>query len=184
MISDNDKKKLEDIKNGLKSIEANLDNLGFIYKIASNLFRLSNCLEDDNLKSNIKAEVTKITQTQYREEIQQAVKSIFTLVSEAENIKKEQKYFQGATPRKTEEYEKDCEKYNNLRDNIKDVENKILNSPSYQEKLHAPLKQSKIWPRHLHARLTDNLRIIYFYDKKTKEITFKRIITHNELDKS
>ena len=185
MLSDNDKKLIKDIKSSLESIEANLDNLSFVYKTAGNLFRLSDRLEDKNLRSSLKGECAKIMQTQYKEEIQQAVKSIFSFINTTEKLQPQTKrYFEGPTPIKTEEYNKDCEKYYNLKDEIKNVEDKIMNSPVYQKKLHEPLKENKTWPNHLHARLTDNLRIVYFYNKKTREITFKRVVTHNEIDKS
>ena len=90
MISENDKKRLENIKDGLKSIEANLDNLGFVYKLAGNLFRFSDSLEDKNLKSSLKGELAKIMQTKYKEEIQQAVKSIFSIISEISETEKEE----------------------------------------------------------------------------------------------
>ena len=54
MLSDNDKKLIKDIKSSLESIEANLDNLSFVYKTAGNLFRLSDRLEDKNLRSSLK----------------------------------------------------------------------------------------------------------------------------------
>src|SRR3989344_3930137 len=63
------------------------------------------------------------------------------------------------------------------------VEEKILNSPVYQEKLHEPLK-NKYWGKNCqHARLSDNLRIIYSYIPK-KKFKFEAIVTHNELDKN
>lgn len=185
MISDNDKNKLKDIKKGLNSIEANLDNLSFVYKTASNLFRLCDKLEDNNLKANIKGELAQINQMQYKEEIQQAIVTIFAFISRTEEKKSvEKSYLQYSSIEKTEDYKEDCKKYLAYKKNIDEIEKKVLNSPSYQKKLHELLKYNKKWPEHLHARLTDNLRIIYFYDKDTKEIIFKRIITHDELDKN
>ncbi len=183
MLSDNDKKKLKDIKKGLKSIEANLDNLGFVYKVASNLFRISDNLEDNNLKSNIKCELTKITQTQYKEEIQQKVLSIFTLISEAEKMQNIKRYFQNPSIKKTEEYEEDCKSHSNLKKNIEELEKKIIKSETYQENLHEKMKQGVRWKDHLHARLTGNLRLMYIWDPETKLLTFKGIITKNELEK-
>lgn len=185
MISDNDRKRVKDIENSLKSIEANLDNLNFVYKIAGKIFKLCDSLEDKDLKFNLKGELAKIMQTQYKEEIQQLVKSILSFIEEAEKDQPQiKKYFEGAIPKKTEDYKKDCEKYSHLRKDIEELEKKILTSPFYQKKLHESLKSNKTWPNHLHARLTNNLRIIYFYNKETKEIIFKRIVTHNEFDKS
>ena len=192
MISENDKKRLENIKDGLKSIEANLDNLGFVYKIAGNLFRFSDSLEDKNLKSSLKGELAKIMQTKYKEEIQQAVKSIFSIISEISETEKEEtkeiskKYIdvkQEATYR-SERYEEDCEKYSLYTKNIIEVEKKILDSPYYQKKLHEKIEKHKTWKEYRHARLTGNLRIMYLYNEKEKKITFDAIITKNEFDKS
>ena len=115
MLSDNYKQKSEKIKEGLKSIESNINNLSFVYKIASNLFRISDSLEDNNLKYKIKGELAKITQTQYTGEIQQAIKIILTLISEAENIKQEKRYFEGTIIRATEDYKKDRERYSTYK---------------------------------------------------------------------
>ena len=185
MLSDNDNKIIEDIKSSLKSIEANLDNLGFVYKTASNLFRISGNLEDKNLKSSLKLELAKIIQTQYKEEIQQAVKSVFSFISDAEKFQPQTKrYFEGATPIKTEEYNRDCEKYSSYTKNIIEVEKKILDSPYYQKKLHEEIEEHKIWKGYRHARLTGNLRIIYTWKKEEKSIIFYAIITKNEFDKN
>lgn len=184
MLSDNDKKKLDNIKNGLKSIEANLDNLGFVYKVASNLFRLSDNLDDSNLKSNIKSEATKITHTQYREEIQQAVKSILVFISDAEKSDtKVQNYFIEAIIRKDYNYLKDCEKYSNYKKNIEELERKITTAENYQKKLHEKIISGEKWEKHCHARLTGNLRVMYSWDPNTKILKFKRILTKNELEK-
>lgn len=185
MISENDKTKIGSIKEGLKSIEANLENLKYVYRTASNLFKISDKLEDNNLKSNIKGALTKINQTQYKEEIQQNVASIFTLILESEKVQQKEKiFFPNPIIRKTEEYKKDCEKYSHLKKNIEDLENKIINSDTYQKKLHEEIKQGKKWKKHLHARLTSNLRLMYSWDPETKILEFEEIITKNELDKN
>lgn len=54
MVSDNDKKILNEISTRLKSIEANIDNLNFIYKIIGEIFRFCNQIEDIVLTKNIK----------------------------------------------------------------------------------------------------------------------------------
>lgn len=84
---------------------------------------------------------------------------------------------------KTEEYKKDCEKYSSHKKNIESLENKIITAEFYQKNLHQEMKRGVKWKDHLHARLSDNLRIMYSWTKETKILTFKGIITKNELEK-
>ncbi len=187
MISDNDKKRVKDIVDGLKSIEANLDNLSFAYKIAGKLFGLCDSLEDKDLKFNLKGELARIMQTQYKKEIQQATKSIFSFIDETKREVKEinKKYIdvKQENVSRSERYKADCRKYSSLEENIEKLEEKIIRAPEYVENLHKEItKQKSKWFGYLHARLTKNLRLMYLWNKEKRKLIFEAIITHDDYD--
>lgn len=85
----------------------------------------------------------------------------------------------------SDNYLKARKKYRSYEKQIEKLEYDIRTKQEfYDKKLNEPLKHSKKYKNNLHARLTDNLRIIYLYDEELDLIDFRNIITHDEMDKS
>jgi len=80
-------------------------------------------------------------------------------------------------------YKRALQQYISLEKNIRATEGKIIAWPVFSKKLHEPIIAGK-YAGQLHARVTENIRIMYTYDRKTKTIYFMDIVTKNDLEKS
>lgn len=77
-----------------------------------------------------------------------------------------------------------CEKYNSLKAAIEDTMREILEAKTYVPKYHEEIKYTERYRGCRHARITENLRLFYFYNKNIKTICWIDIITKNEFDKT
>ena len=185
MASNNDKKYLKLIENIINLCIRKIKDLYFVKSSFADLINVYLLLEDKGLKHNIETKAKEILTETDLNKIKKYLQELLIIVSTANKSAEtyikvdENKRF------KSDRYKEDCKRYENLEKNIKELENKILNSPIYQKRLHERIKENnKTWPGYLHARLTSNIRIMYIYDQKERKITFDAIITKNEFDKS
>ena len=81
---------------------------------------------------------------------------------------------------KTKNYRKACKKYSGIRKQVINTELNIVNFPFKITKLHGPLVKC---PGKLHARVNDNMRILYEPNYKKKIITLTHLIIHDDMDK-
>jgi mRNA-degrading endonuclease YafQ of YafQ-DinJ toxin-antitoxin module len=81
-----------------------------------------------------------------------------------------------------EQYLIDKEKFNAMRGQIEATEAKIVSQP-YDKRLHEEMIYGK-YKSLRHARINDNLRILYAWDASRKLLVYKRVITHTELEQS
>src|SRR3989344_1900256 len=100
-----------------------------------------------------------------------------------EKTKQEATYLKVKREVRTSDYERACSKYAYHGAQIKKLEQDVQKEPTYNSKLHELMRHGKYQGK-IHARLTDNLRLIYSVDSSTRTIVFENIITHDELDKS
>lgn len=100
-----------------------------------------------------------------------------------EKESKKKPYLNAKIIAKTEEYKKDCSKYSSWIKNILEVETKIQTYSGYTKNLHEKLIHGKLKGK-LHARISENLRIIYSWDPQKAAITYEKIITKNEMEKN
>jgi len=182
MISENDRKYLALINNLINLCLKKTDNLYFIRSTFAEIIRIYENLEDKALQTILQNRSKEILIAKDQSKIKKYLEEILKAIEDKESEIEKTYIDLGETKvDSSDRYRDDCIKYKDK--NIKDVEEKILNSPVYQEKLHEPLK-NKYWGKNCqHARLSDNLRIIYSYIPK-KKFKFEAIVTHNELDKN
>lgn len=107
--------------------------------------------------------------------------------SEFSSIRRSTHFLDPEIITKKKSYSDDCETYISHRDKIAKIENDIETWPEYSKKLHESLRHVEMignenvehpW----HANLTANLRIIYVWDPKKKELRYISIMTKNDVD--
>ncbi len=86
-------------------------------------------------------------------------------------------------PERTKKYLSACASYASWSAQIKSTEEQIMTSTVYEKKLHEKIIYGKNCKGYLHARITDNLRLMYLYYREEKRIVFDNIVTKNDLDK-
>ncbi len=85
--------------------------------------------------------------------------------------------------KRTKKYLSACASYAGWNAQIKSTEEQIMTSTVYDKKLHEKIIYGKNCKGYLHARITDNLRLMYLYYREEKRIVFDNIVTKNDLDK-
>lgn len=170
--------KINEIKKIVEVIKT-LKNINELYKLISTALNYVNKLDDKRLAVLLKE---KFNEIQTSTEIDVIIKKCNELLSLLiENKKQQYKTFLGITEFDyTKEYKRARKKYKSLLNRIDEVEARIKFSTEFRKKLHEPIKHGK-YKGFRHAYLTNNLRIIYYTNKK---IVFFDIITKNELEKT
>jgi len=82
---------------------------------------------------------------------------------------------------KDNSYRGECARYQRLMKKILNTELKIVGYPSRNGLLHEPL--SNRCKGLLHARVDQNMRILYLPDYKNKIVFLKRLLPHREMEK-
>ncbi|HLC78243.1 MAG TPA: hypothetical protein VJH92_03905 [Candidatus Nanoarchaeia archaeon] len=82
---------------------------------------------------------------------------------------------------KDKKYKRDCEAYRNMIKRILNTELDIVGWPERSPLLHAPLHRK--CEGYLHARVDQNLRILYKPDYKDKIIFLERLLNHREMER-
>ena len=82
---------------------------------------------------------------------------------------------------KEKKYKKDCKPYGNLKKRILNTELKIVNNPDKGVLLHEPL--SGRCTGLLHARVDQNMRILYRPDYEHKMVFLERFLPHRGMEK-
>ncbi len=181
MLSENDKKYLVVIEKLVKQCLSKSNDFYSIRSTFAGLVYVYDKLDDKGLKTIFENRSKEICVATDSNKIREYLKEFLVVINDKK--RSENKKFIVIDRNRVErspQYGVDRSKYSDKK--IKELEEKILNSPVYQEHLHAPIK-SKIWGENCrHARLTNNLRTIYIYVPK-KKFEFVAIVTHNELDK-
>ena len=178
MFSDNDNKNLDLIKNLINQCLKRINDSYFIQSTFSSLIQNYSKLDDNTLKFNIEKKTKEILIERNPVKIKQYLEELLFIISK---IKEKNKTYLDVDLKnvdRSDRYKVDCERYSDK--NIQSIEKRILESPFYQKKLHEFLKEGN-WRGRYHARLDDNLRIIYNWDKDNKKIKFEAIVTHDEL---
>ncbi|MBI5072649.1 hypothetical protein HZA99_02430 [Candidatus Woesearchaeota archaeon] len=89
---------------------------------------------------------------------------------------------------KDQEYDpvflKKCEKYNFLKAAIDHTMREVLEAETYVPEYHEEIKYTESYKGCRHARIKENLRLFYFYNKKSNILRWIDIITKNEFDKT
>ena len=185
MVLDDDKRILEYIETLVNQIKSKRNNLSFAYKSANEIIKISNKLHNKVVAFYIKDKASLIMQTGDVNEIQNVLDELLIFISKSFVIvnNNPRPYINADKIEKTKKYMKDCEKYIDHIDQIEEMEQRIITSSFYQKKLHKPIIHGE-WTEALHAHLTDNLRIMYYWYPKKKILVYEAIITHDELDKS
>ena len=88
---------------------------------------------------------------------------------------------QGFDTYKEKKYEDDCRPYGRLTKRIVKAELKIVNWPERSRLLHGPL--SGKCEGFLHARVDQNMRIIYKPNYEKKIIFLTNFLTHDEMER-
>lgn len=173
----------------IKQLHANFsaisvaENLSGVYKINDYIFNLLVKLEKINspLSGKISTYATKISESSDLGTIHNVAKMAF---AELRGRKEDEKYF---IPKLriviSQEYKQATAKYITNKSQIKATEISILTYPKYEKKLHEPIKSGKYkdcW----HARITGNLRTVYFVYYEKGILIFVDIITKNDFDNS
>jgi len=181
-----DFQKLSDIREFVNVIKAKRDDLCEVYSMISQLLRIISEISDETIRNMLKTGIIQL-QNKVTEDITQQsdklLKYISAIVSAPAATK--QKTYIDATGgiSATSEYDDKKRKYSSYNDKIADVEEKIVRSFVFTKKLHEPIKHGK-YAGYLHARITENLRIIYIWDARSKALIFTNILTKNELDQT
>lgn len=93
------------------------------------------------------------------------------------------KYYGIKGVKRTNNYSKAIDKYKSNARAIEKCESNILSAKEYIKNMHEPIKHGK-YAGYLHARIDNNLRLMYFIDMNTKILWFDNVITKNDLEKS
>ena len=176
MLSEKDKKILDIIENVVNLAKSKINDSQFIYNTFSDLILFCEKLENNNLKFNLAKNAKEILVTKDLIKINKYLEELLFVILKTKEANKTYLEVDLKNVSKNDRYKVDCERYSDK--NIQIVEKRILESPVYQKKLHEFLKEGN-WRKRYHARLDDNLRIIYSW--KNKKVIFEAIVTHDEL---
>ncbi len=179
MLSENDNKNLVILENVIKLAKNKINDSQFIYNTFSDLVLFCEKIEDSNLKFNIEKKAKELLVIKDQNKIKKYLEEFLPFISKFRETHKNYLDINlKEDVSRSDRYKTDCLRYPDK--NIQTVEKRILESPVYQKKLHEFLKEGN-WKKRYHARLDDNLRIIYSWDKEKKKIKFEAIVTHDEL---
>jgi len=181
-------------KDALEQIESTLEvmktrDLTNMHKLAAMLFRPADALAviDQPLSDEIKAKLTEILSSAELAPILLKIEEIKELlvVLKAKLVAPAlSKRYLGVYDREyLPAYIKSREKYGALSNQLDELENKILEAPEYNKKLHEIWGSGK-WAGHRHARLTGNIRVMYSVTREKNVVLFEEILTKNELEKT
>ena len=160
------------------------------------LFRAVEVLEvvDKQLVSELKAELLELNILFDRQSISNKIDEIKIIISKLkEKLKATEtiqssdtylvKYYGVKSVERTNNYSKAKNKYKSSLKAIEKCGSDILSAKEYVKNLHEPIKHGK-YAGYLHARIDNNLRLMYFIDTNTKILWFDNLITKNELEKA
>lgn len=153
------------------------------YKITGHIFNLLRKLEplDKSLAEKISKITASISSSADLEEIQNYANIILKELAEVQ--KSEKRFIPKLRIAWSKEYKRDIERYQHIKSQILETERAIILSPSFQKKLHEPIKRGK-YKGCPHARLTDNMRIIYVVDYAQNKLVYITILTKNDFENS
>ncbi len=80
----------------------------------------------------------------------------------------------------TEQYLKEKKSFSSLTRLIERTEDDTMNSPNFNPHLHGLLHHAL--KGFLHARVNQNIRILYFVDRNNNRVIFERVVKHDEID--
>ncbi len=182
MLSNNDQKVLSLIENLINLCLRKLNDSYFVQSTFADLKRLYENLDDKDLKFNIKIKSEEILTERNQGKIKKYLEELLFIISKTMYINKTylDVPLDDEHVGRSNDYKNDCRRYIAFEKNINEMENRILTSSVYQKKLHEFLKEGN-WKNYYHARLTDNLRIIFRWDKENKKVKFEAIVTHDEI---
>lgn len=173
---------IEEIKTRLESLRGNISKL---YPALPGLFRATEQLSliNNNLASEIKARLLELNSLTNESEINPKINEIELILTSLKSQIKEDTYLGVSDKFYSKDYKNAKEVYRNTK-LVNKKEDEIMQSPSYMDRLHEPLKKiTKKYGHCLHARLTGNLRIIYKVEREKNRILFLDIMSHDEMDK-
>ncbi len=161
-------------------IKRSLTNLGNAYKLSSVILNLCSKLEDKVIADKIRAKAVDIMSAGNPAIVEEAANAILDIIeTKRAIIDGKDAFILPKTTQRSNKYIDDCKKYSDK--NIADVETKIITYP-YAKKLHEKITAGK-WKGYLHARLTENIRIMYLWFPEERLLRYEAIITKNELEK-
>lgn len=185
-MNSEDFQKLTDICELVNVLKAKRQNLREVYSIISQILKLINEISDQTIQKKLKTKIVQL-QNNITGDITSLLGEVIEYISAIliNPITPKQKTYINPTGgiNETVEYISKKKKYSAFKNNIAEVEIKITHWPEYARKLHEQIIRGK-YKGHLHARITDNLRIIYLWNTKNKTLTYVDIITKNEFDQT
>ncbi len=184
---------IEEIKIIIEAIKADISRL---HKGLPGLFKAADQLSaiDKSSASEIKARLLELNSLTDETEIISKIEEIKVILAKVKEKQKTivldqysgtylVKYYGIKGVERTGNYLKANDKYKSSLKAIKKCESDILSTKEYIKNLHEPIKYGK-YAGYLHAKIDNNLRLMYFVDTNTKILWFDNIITKNELEKS
>lgn len=160
----------------------NIKKLADIYKLNSYSFNLLTKLRRINepLANKLSSVTISIGNSSDINEICNSAKSALTNLAE---VKEAVRFLSNQKFIETDEYKRDVSNYESIKNQIESTKAKIKDAAEYQGDLHEKIKRGK-YEGCLHARINDNMRLIYYVDPESKTAYYVCIINHNDLDNS
>ncbi len=174
MVDKKEEEYIKNIKSIIDAIKRNPEDQK-VFQLADTILSICKKIENKELAKCIKEQIITMTNT-----IDVALR-LQAIVNIEKELSSQKEVFEPKIVEKTKQYKADCKKYQSQA-NIEAVERKIVRFP-HSKKLHEMIAKRK-WKRYLHARLTNNLRIMYHWYPNEKLLVFEAIITKNMLEKS
>lgn len=177
-----EKEIIKQLKQTFQIIAINID-LKTIYSLNSYILNLLDKLMKTNevLYGSLTSYAINISSSSDIDQIHDNAKSALTELNKVEE--KESGLLAYIKIIKTENYKNNVNKFKNMEKQIINTENKIKKAERYIKELHEKIKVGK-YKDCLHARVNENIRIIYYVDQDTRRLFYITILNHNDLDNS